>query len=96
MKEALDLAYKNNSTFFWKYVQRKLKTPTGISSLLDGNALVTSEKDKASLKNTYFSMVYSKKNMSNHPVVNEAVRSNGSTLSDVVTTPKAIEKNFEC
>ena len=60
--------------------------PTGISSLLDGNTLVSSENDKANLLNSYFSRIYAKENMINLPVAYEAAHSNGSTLSDVVIT----------
>ena len=67
--------------------------PSGISSLLIDNLLVCSEKDKASLLNSYFSRIYTNENMNNHPDVYEAAaRSNGSSLSDVVITPKAVEE----
>ena len=79
---------------FWKYVQRKLKIPTGISSLLDGNTLVSSEKDRANLLNRYFSRIYTKENMNIPPVAYEAACTNGSTLSDVVITSKAVEEKL--
>ena len=34
--------------------------------------------------------------MNNFSVAYETARSNGCTLSDVVTTPKAVKKNVEC
>ena len=68
--------------------------PTGISSLLDDNTLVTSKKDVANLLNTYFSMVYAKENINYLSVAYEAVPFNGSTLSDGVVTPKVIEGNL--
>ena len=67
-ERSIGLACENNPTLFWKYVQRKLKMPTGISSLLDGNTLVSSEKDKANLPSMYFSRIYAKENMNNLPV----------------------------
>ena len=57
---SIGLACENNPTLFWKYVKRKLKMPTGISSLLNGNTLVSSEKDKTNLLNRYFSRIYAK------------------------------------
>ena len=90
----IGLACKNNPTLFCKYIQRKFIMQTGRSSLLDGNTLVSSEKGKANLRNIYFSRVYAKENMSNVPVAYEAACSNGSTLSDVVITPKAVEEKL--
>ena len=68
--------------------------PTWITSLLDGNTLVSSENDNANLLNRFFSRIYAKENMNNFPVAYEAAQSNGSTLSDVVITPKAVEKKL--
>ena len=82
------LAYMNNPTLFWKYVQRILQIPTGISSLLDGNSLVSSEKDKDNFLNMYFSRIYAEENINNLPVAYRASHSYGGTLSDVVITPR--------
>ena len=68
--------------------------PTGISSLLDDNTLVSSEKDKANLLNMYFSRICTKENMSSLPVAYEGAHSYASTLSDVVITPKALEEKL--
>ena len=67
---------------------------TGISSLLDGNTLVSSEMDKANLLNTYFPRIFTKENMSNHHVAIEAACSNRSTFSDMVITPYAAEEKI--
>ena len=69
-------------------MKRKLKIPTVISLQLDGDTFVSSEKEKANLLTRHFSRIYTKENMNNLPVAYEAACSNGSTLSDVVITPR--------
>ena len=91
-ERSIGLACENNLTLSRRYVQRKLKTPTGISSVLDGSTLVSSEKDRGNLLNRYFSKIYTKESLDNFHVAYEAAHSNGSTLSDVVITLMAVEE----
>ena len=50
---------RSNSKYFWKYVQSKMKTVTGIRPLLrKGGLLSVSDADKANVLNTFFSSVF--------------------------------------
>ena len=68
--------------------------PTMIGSLLDGDTFASSEKDKVNLLNRYLSRIHTIENMNNRSIGHEAAHSNGSTLSNVVITPKAVQEKL--
>ena len=75
---------KSNPKNFWKYVQEKLKTQTGIGTLKKENGdIVTTDDDKANTLNKFFSSVFTREDTTNLPNLNKASRSNGMLLTDV-------------
>ena len=83
---------RSNPKYFWKYVQSKMKTNTGIRPLLrkDGQ-MVVSDADKEDVLNTSFSSVFTRENTTNIPHIEVGERSGGITLTDIKVTPKAVQ-----
>ena len=64
---------------------------SGISPLLKENGdFAVKNEDKANTLNQYFSSVFIQENPDRIPRVDEGERSNGTLLSDIVTTPSAV------
>lgn len=86
---------KVNPKKFWKYVQERMKTNTGISTLkkADGTYVVD-DLGKAEILNDYFSSVFTREDVSDTPTMAEGCYSDGKFLSEVRVTPLAIKKNL--
>lgn len=87
---------KDNPKQFWRYVQSKTKSSTGISPLDmgDGN-LIDTDDGKANVLNKFFASVFIKEEeMEDDLMVNVAYKSKGVLLSDVVITPLAVKEKL--
>ena len=82
---------KRNPQKFWKYVQIKTKTCSGISTLKTSDGTVAStEEDKAMLLNNFFASVYTNEDVDNIPKLLPGSKSNNTFLSDIQITPEAV------
>ena len=85
----------NSTIYFWKYVQSRNKSETGVSTLKSENGdLVTDDADKAETLNKFFASVFTRENFENIPLLEENSKSKGNTLCDVVITPEAVENKL--
>ena len=86
---------KKNPKKFWRYVQDRMKSKSGIGTLKtkDGS-LITNDKDKAETLNEFFSSVFTNENKNNIPNLAPGEYSNGAFLSEIIVTPKAVEKKL--
>ena len=83
---------KSNPKVFWKYIQSKTKTASGISPLRTNDGkLVDSDMDKAETLNAFFASVFSRENTEDMINLEEACHSEGILLSDIVVTPAAVK-----
>ena len=87
---------KNNPSKFWKYVNDKCKTKSGISSLRDksGN-LIDTDQGKAEILNDFFTSVFLKEDLSNMPEVQEASFSQGRHINNISVTVEEVEKKLK-
>ena len=87
---------KKNPKKFWKYVQEKTKSNTGISALIkeDGKFAI-SEKDKADTLNRYFSTVFTTENITNIPNIEKLSKSKGISMAEIRVTPDAVRKKLK-
>jgi len=87
---------KTNSKSFWRYVNNKIKTSSGVSPLimLDGEMAV-SDSDKANTLNDFFASVFTKENMEGMPSVEEASRSSGISLANIQVTAAAVQEKLQ-
>ena len=85
---------KHNPKQFWKYINSKSKTKTGINSLEDeqGN-LIHDNSKKAEILNNYFSSVFTREDINNIPQVNETPEI--QTFNLIATTRETIRKKIE-
>lgn len=82
---------KANAKLFWKYVQSKTKSFSGISPLTKGDgSTAETDEGKAEVLNSFFSSVFTKEDLSNVPVLETGCRSEGRLLTDVQVTPGAV------
>ena len=82
--------FKIKPKHFWKYVNSKLKRPTGISNLKKPDGTLTeSDKEKADVINNFFSTVFTQENTTNIPVLEE--HNNNIYLSDIILTQEAVK-----
>ena len=87
---------KVNVKSFWKYVQSKRKVNNSISPLLkEDGSVASTDFDKASTLNNFFSSVFTKENFDDMPSTIEASRSQGITLSDICITPEAVKDKLK-
>ena len=86
---------KSNPKQFWKYVQNKLKSTSGISPLdkKDGEKAI-SDEDKANVLNDFFASVFTKENFNDFPHVEAGVYSNGITLTDIRVTQESVKQKL--
>jgi len=87
---------KSNPKIFWKYVQEKLKTNTGISTLRDQfGSIASTDSQKATLLNTFFASVFTNEDKTNIPEIEKNSRSKGASLTEIRVTPAAVEKKLK-
>ena len=83
---------KVNVKSFWKYVQSKRKVNSGISPLIkEDGSVASTDYEKATTLNDFFSSVFTKENLDDMPSTTEASRSHGIFLADIVITPDAVK-----
>jgi hypothetical protein len=91
---------KRNPKAFWKYVQSKTKTKTGISPLInkDGNVM-TDDKGKADTLNKFFASVFTKDDTTHNTdtdnTLSESPKEYRSILDSVVITSEIVKKKLE-
>ena len=77
---------------FWKYVNSKLKTKTGVGSLEEADGtLVYEDVDKVEALNNYFSSVFTRTDDLNEPI---ETREMDSLLSDISVTSEEVLKKL--
>ena len=82
---------KSNNKIFWKYVNFKLKTNVGVSTLISNTGnIAVNDHDKANVLNSYFSSVFTDEDLESIPTLDEAEKSNGIQLTDILITPEAV------
>ena len=82
----------NNPKSFWKYVNSKLKTKTGVGSLEESDGtLVYEDVDKVEVLNNYFSSVFTCMDDLNEPI---ETREMDSLLSDISVTSEEVLKKL--
>ena len=87
---------KSNPKKFWKYVQEKLKTQTGIGTLKKGNGdMVTTDDDKANTLNDFFSSVFTREDTRNLPSLEKSSKSHGKTLTEIYITEEEVVKKLK-
>ena len=87
---------KTNPKKFWRYVQERMKTKTGIGTLKEKDGpLITNDKEKAETLNDFFSSVFTHENKNNIPNLAPGEYSKGSFLSEIIVTPQAVEKKLK-
>ena len=69
---------------FWRYVQKKVKTMSGISPLLtDSGHLAVTNEEKANTLNAFFASVFTRENIDdNVPFLQEGGNSQGMTVGN--------------
>jgi hypothetical protein len=86
---------KVNAKLFWKYVQSKTKSVSGISPLRKGDgSTAETDEGKAEALNSFFSSVFTKEDTGNVPVLEAGCRSEGIMLTDVQVTPSAVKEKL--
>ena len=86
------MAYKN----FWKYVQEKTKSNTGVSAIKkEDGSFALNDKDKADTLNSYFSTVFTIEDTCNIPILDKCSKSNGFFLQDMKVKPDAVMKKLK-
>ena len=86
---------KTNPKQFWKYVQERTKSNTGISALKSGNSgYAVSDEEKAETLNAFFSSVFTDEDKTNVPILSEGEYSKGVTATDIIVTPDAVRKKL--
>ena len=87
---------KTNPSKFWKYVNDKCKTKSGISSLRDKSGkLIDTDQGKAEILNDFFTSVFLKEDLSNMPEVQEACFSQGRHINNISVTVEEVEKKLK-
>ena len=83
---------KNNPKNFWKYVQEKNKTNSGVQVLrnTDGS-LSNSDELKANTLNSFFSSVFTREDISSAPKMEECSKSGGKAVTNILITPYAVQ-----
>ena len=84
---------KSNSKAFWKYVNNKLKRPTGISNLKNGDKLTKSDEEKANVLNKFFSSVFTVEDTENMPTLNP--HNDDQFLSEIILTKQAVTSKLK-
>ena len=85
---------KTNPKKFWRFVQGKLKTKSGISPLNSNGKTVVSDQDKANVLNSFFSSVFTQENLNSLPDIQENSKSMGISLSEIIVTPEAVKRKL--
>ena len=87
---------KTNPKNFWRYVQERMKTNSGISSLKKNDgSLVVKDIEKAETLNEFFSSVFIREDTTNVPFLNNGSMSEGISLYDIRVTPEAIRSKLQ-
>ena len=87
---------KNNPKKFWKYVQDRMKTSQGISSLKQADgSLAVDDVTKAETLNDFFSSVFTQENINDIPKLSEGEFSSGVFLGEVRVTPLAVKDKLK-
>ena len=87
---------KSDPKMFWKYVNEKLKSNVGISSLKKENGVTAnSDEEKANTLNTFFASVFTIENKNDLPKANPCSKSNGVTLTDIIITAEAVKNKLK-
>ena len=91
----LALESKQNPKAFYRYAQSKLKTRSAIAQLMQNDgSLRTSDKDKASVLNSFFTSVFTREDMTNMPEQPEqhSVREMDSIVFTLCDVAKKLER----
>ena len=83
---------KKNPKAFYKYVNSKTKSRTGIPSLVDGDTVAESNLEKAEILNKYFSTVFTKETTGVQPSFSD--RPFTEQLTDISFDENSIEKKL--
>ena len=87
---------KDNPKLFWKFVQSKTKSTSGVSLLVNEEGrTVVNDTDKANTLNSFFSSVFTKENLDNVPSENESSKAKDQTLTDIQITAKKVAKKLK-
>ena len=87
---------KKNPKKFWKYVQEKTKSNTGVSAIKkEDGSFALNDRDKADTLNSYFSTVFTIEDTCNIPILDKCSKSNGFSLQDMRVTPDAVMKKLK-
>ena len=86
---------KTNPKLFWKYVQSKVKSASGISQLKsESGHLSVTNADKANTLNELFSSVFIQEKLNDLPDTVLGEKSNGIILTDLRITPDAVRIRY--
>ena len=83
---------KKNPKAFYKYVNSKTKSRTGIPTLTEGDIVAESNMEKAEVLNRYFSTVFTKKASAQQPIFSD--RPFIEQLTDISFDGNSIEKRL--
>ena len=87
---------KDNPKKFWRYVQERLKSKTGIGTLRkEDGSMASDDADKAEVLNKFFSSVYTREDMNNMPNLTECFYSQGQSTSDIRATKEAVQQKLK-
>ena len=85
----------NNLGAFYKFVNRKLSSSTGVSTLLNPEGiLISADIDKANLLNGYFESVFIQDNGILPPFPSRFSNPTHDTISDIQISPAAIQRTL--
>ena len=85
---------KQNPKMFWKYINSRLKTQSGISPLRDENGNIISEEEgKATILNNYFSSVYTREKIDDLPNIENKIPQEKFCM-DIEVSAEEVEKKL--
>jgi hypothetical protein len=86
---------KSSPKQFWKYVQERTKSNTGVSALKTENGgYAVTDEEKAETLNNFFSSVFTHEDKTSVPILTEGMYSKGVLITDIVITPEAVKKKL--
>lgn len=88
---------KQNTKYFWKYVQETTKRKSGISTLkMNSGEMAETDSQKADTLNQFFASVFTRENLNDIPKLPECSRSKGVSLNqDIDVTAQTVEKKLK-